>query len=150
MGDKRVIAKNKKAYYDYFIEDTLECGIELVGTEIKSIRGGKSSIKEAWCNIVNGELFINNMHIAKYEHGNIFNHDERRVRKLLAHRREINKLIGITAQKGYTLVPIEIYLNERERVKVLVGICKGKHTYDKRQALKEKSINREIERNHKL
>ena len=150
MGDKRVIAKNKKAYYDYFIEDTLECGIELVGTEIKSIRGGKSSIKEAWCNIVNGELFINNMHIAKYEHGNIFNHDERRVRKLLAHRREINKLIGITAQKGYTLVPIEIYLNKRERIKVLVGICKGKHTYDKRQALKEKSINREIERNHKL
>ena len=143
---KKIIAQNKKAYHDYFIEDTLECGIVLTGTEIKSLRDGKCSIKEAWCNIVNGELFVNGMHIAKYENGNIFNHEELRVRKLLAHRREINKLIGIVAKKGYTLVPIEVYLNERGKAKVLLGVCRGKHNYDKRQVLKEKAVKRDIER----
>ena len=143
---KKIIAQNKKAYHDYFIEDTLECGIVLTGTEIKSLRDGKCSIKEAWCNIVNGELFVNGMHIAKYENGNIFNHEELRVRKLLAHRREINKLIGIVAKKGYTLVPIEVYLNERGKAKVLLGVCRGKHNYDKRKVLKEKAVKRDIER----
>ena len=144
--EKRIIANNKKAYHDYFVEETLECGIVLTGTEIKSIRAGKCSIKESWCNIVGGELFINNMHIAKYENGNIFNHVELRVRKLLANRAEINKLFGIVRIKGYTLVPVEVYISHNGRAKILLGLCRGKHKYDKRQVLKDKDIKRKIEK----
>jgi len=144
--EKRIIANNKKAYHEYFVLEKLECGIVLTGTEIKSIREGRCSIKEAWCNIVGEELFINGMHIAKYENGNISNHEELRVRKLLAHKKEINKLMGIVSQQGYTLTPLEIYLNSSGKAKVLLGICKGKRNYDKRQTLKDKDTKRAIER----
>lgn len=144
--EKQTVARNKKAYHDYFIEETIECGIVLTGTEIKSIRNSKCSIKESWCNIVNGELFVNSLHIAKYENGSIFNHEELRIRKLLVHKKEINKLTGIVTQQGYTIIPVEVYLNEQGRAKILIGVCKGKHSYDKRQSLKDKDIKRSIDR----
>jgi SsrA-binding protein len=142
----KLIAQNRKAYHDYFIEEKIECGIELKGTEVKSIRAGKCSIKEAWCSIVNNEILINGMHISKYEQGNIFNHDELRLKKLLVHKWEISKLARITDIQGYTLVPVDVYLNEQGRVKIAIGVCKGKHNYDKREALKEKDTKRDISR----
>lgn len=137
--------KNKKAYFDYFIEKEIEAGIVLTGTEVKSIRKGSANIKDTYAKIKNNELFIINMYIAKYEEGNRFNHDERRTRKLLMHKKEINKLIEYTAQEGYTLIPLKLYFKDN-KVKVLIGLCKGKHNYDKRRALKEKELKKE-ERN---
>ncbi len=141
----KTIAQNKKAYHDYFIEDKLEAGIELFGTEVKSVRQGRVSLKEAWCSIVKGELFINGMHISPYEQGNIFNKDPMRVRRLLMHKKEIMRLLGLVKQDGYTLMPLSIYL-KGSLVKVQVGLCKGKKLYDKRQDMAEKSAKRNIER----
>lgn len=148
MKDKRQVEIiNRKVKYDYYIEDTLECGISLLGTEIKSIRLGKANIKEAWCNVVNNELYVNGMHISQFEQGNIWNHEELRTRKLLAKKSEIKSLEKYTKESGYTLVPLKLYINDRGKAKLSVGVCKGKHNYDKRQAIKERDVAREVRRN---
>lgn len=142
---RKIIANNKKARFEYFIEDTFEAGIVLKGTEVKSIRQGKVSIKESFCNISNGELFILGMHISPYEHGNIYNTDPLRTRKLLLHRREINKLIGATKEKGYTIVPLNIYLKDG-LIKMEIALAKGKKIYDKRESIAKKDVERKIQR----
>ena len=141
----RPIAQNRKASHDYFIEETYEAGIVLKGTEIKSIRAGKVSLKDAHCRIINGEAELINMHIATYEQGNRFNHDPTRTRKLLLHRREIDKLIGLTKQKGYALVPLKLYI-KNGFAKVLIGLGRGKKQFDKREDLKQKQMKRDIDR----
>lgn len=143
------LADNKKAWHDYFIEETYECGIELVGTEVKSIRGGRANLKDSYAEVKNSEIYACNIHISPYEHGNIYNVDPLRKRRLLLHKSEITKLIGYTAQKGYTLVPIAMYLKNR-RVKVKLAVAKGKKDYDKRDSLKEKAAKRDIERSMKV
>jgi SsrA-binding protein len=142
----KIIAQNKKARYEYFIEETYEAGISLKGTEVKSIRQGKANIKEAYAEIRSGEVFVTNMHISPYEMGNIYNEDPLRVRKLLLHKREINKLIGYTQQKGYTLVPLKIYITDQGLVKVEIAVAKGKKLYDKRQTLAKKDAQRSMEK----
>lgn len=139
------VANNKKAWHNYFVEETYEAGIELCGTEVKSIRKGGVNLKDSWCSIENGEMFVKGMHISPYEHGNIFNKDPIRVRKLLLHKREIIKLLSLTKQKGYTLVPISLYFKS-SRVKLSVGLCKGKKLYDKREEEAKKAAKRTIER----
>lgn len=146
---KKIIANNKKAFYDYFIEDKYEAGIELVGTEVKSLRMGKCSIKEAFFRIQKGEVFIYGMHISPYEKGNIFNRDPLRARKLLLHRYEIRKIEGQIAQKGYTLVPLNVYL-KGSLMKVEIGLAKGKKQYDKRQDIAKKDQRREAEKQFKV
>ena len=146
---KKIIANNKKAFYDYFIEDKYEAGIELVGTEVKSLRMGKCSIKEAFVRIQKGEVFIYGMHISPYEKGNIFNKDPLRVRKLLLHKSEINKLIGKTKEKGMAIVPLKVYF-KGSLVKVEIGLAKGKKLYDKRQDIAKKDQRREAERDFKM
>ncbi|RHU99035.1 SsrA-binding protein SmpB [Clostridium sp. OM07-10AC] len=146
---KKIIANNKKAFYDYFIEDKYEAGIELVGTEVKSLRMGKCSIKEAFIRIQKGEVFIYGMHISPYEKGNIFNRDPLRARKLLLHRYEIRKIEGQIAQKGYTLVPLNVYL-KGSLMKVEIGLAKGKKQYDKRQDIAKKDQRREAEKQFKV
>ncbi len=142
------IAQNKKALHDYFVIESFEAGIELVGTEVKSLRQGKCNLKDAWCSIVEGELFVNGMHISPYDHGNIFNRDPMRVRKLLMHKKEIMRLLGTTKQEGLTLIPISIYF-KKGRAKVQVGLCKGKKLYDKRDVDAKKDAQRTIERSLK-
>ena len=146
---EKLIANNKKAYHDYFILDKYETGIALAGTEVKSLRMGKCSIKESFIRIEDGEVFIYGMHISPYEKGNIFNKDPLRVRKLLLHRAEINKLIGKTKEKGMTLVPLRIYL-KGSLVKVEIGLAKGKKLYDKRQDIAKKDQQREATRDFKI
>ena len=141
----KVIANNKKAYHDYFIEDKIEAGIELFGTEVKSVRQGSVNLKDSWINIKDGEAFIMGMHISPYEKGNIFNKDPLRVRKLLLHRREIDKLFGLVKQDGYSLIPTSLYL-KGSYVKVEVALAKGKKLYDKRESEAKKSAKRDIER----
>ena len=138
--------ENRKARHDYFIEDTLECGVELRGNEVKSIRHGMVSIKESWIDIVDRELILKQMHITSWETANKFDVDENRNRKLLAHRSEIRGLIEDIKQKGYTLVPLKIYINSSGKVKVLLGVAKGKHSYDKRQSEKERQMQLDIKR----
>jgi len=145
----KLIANNKKAYFDYFIEDKYEAGIELFGTEVKSLRMGKCSIKESFIRIERGEVYVYGMHISPYEKGNIFNKDPLRVRKLLLHKREILKLSGEITQKGYTLVPLSVYL-KGSLVKVEVGLAKGKKLYDKRETLAKKDQRREVEKEFKV
>ena len=145
----RLIANNKKAYHDYFIEDTYEAGIELAGTEVKSLRMGKRSIKESFIQIEKGEVFIYGMHISPYERGNIFNKDPLRVRKLLLHAYEIRKIEGKIREKGYTLVPLKVYF-KGSLVKVEMGVAKGKKLYDKRQDIAKKDQRRETEREFKV
>ena len=145
----KLIANNKKAYHDYFIEDKYEAGIVLVGTEVKSIRMGRCSIKEAFIRVDNGEVYIYNMHISPYEKGNIFNKDPLRVRKLLLHKHQINRIAGQVAQKGYTLVPLRIYL-KRSLVKVEIGLARGKKLHDKRQDIAKKDQSREAERDFRI
>jgi len=149
MADKNAknkqVAKNSKAYHDYFVDDTYEAGIALFGTEIKSIRGGQVNLKDSYCSIKDGEIFVVGMHVSPYEKGNIFNREPRRDRKLLMHKREIMKLAGLVGQKGYTLVPLSLYFSG-SHVKVEVGLCRGKKLYDKRDALAEKQAGREIDR----
>lgn len=146
---QKVAAQNKKAYHDYFVLEKMEAGIELFGTEVKSIRQGRINLKDAWCSIQGGEIFVNGMHISPYEHGNVFNRNPLRVRKLLMHKREINRLYGITKQQGLTLVPLCVYFING-RAKVSVGLCKGKKTYDKREAIAQKDAQRNIERAIKI
>ncbi len=141
----KLIAKNPTAYHNYTIEDTIEAGIVLSGTEIKSIRNGKVNLKDTYAIIKNGEVFVLGMHISPYEHGNIFNKDPMRDRKLLLNKREINKLFGLTKQKGYSLVPISLYF-KGSLVKLELGVGKGKKLYDKREDLKKKDALRQIER----
>ena len=141
----KLIANNKKAYYDYFIEDTYEAGIALAGTEVKSLRMGKCSLKESFIRIDHGELFVYNMHISPYEKGNIFNKDPLRVRKLLIHRYEINKLAAKVAEKGFTLVSLRVYFKD-SLVKVEIGLARGKKLYDKRETIAKKDQRREAER----
>ena len=145
---KKLIAQNKKARHDYFIEDTYEAGLVLVGTEVKSIRMGKVNIRDSFVSVKSGEAFVYNMHVSPYEKGNIFNRDPLRTRKLLLNRREINKLIGLTAQKGYSLIPLSLYLKDG-LVKMELGIARGKKLYDKRQDLKEKAVKRDFDKNYK-
>lgn len=144
----KLIANNKKAFHDYFIEDTYEAGIALAGTEVKSLRSGKCSIKEAFVRVENGEVYVYGMHVTPYEKGNIFNKDPLRVRKLLLHKSEIRKIEGQIAQKGYTVVPLSIYFSG-SLVKVEIGLAKGKKLYDKRQDIAKKDQRREAERKFK-
>ena len=141
----KVIANNKKAYHDYFIEDKYEAGIELFGTEVKSVRQGSVNLKDSWINIKDGEAFIMGMHISPYEKGNIFNKDPLRVRNLLLHRKEIDQLFGLVKQDGYSLIPTSLYL-KGSYVKVEVALAKGKKLYDKRETEAKKSAKRDIER----
>ena len=145
----KLIANNKKAFHDYFIEDTYEAGIALAGTEVKSLRMGKCSVKESFVRIQNGEVYIYGMNISPYEKGNIFNRDPLRVKKLLLHKSEIRKMKGKIAEKGYTLVPLKVYFN-RSLVKVEIGLAKGKKLYDKRQDIAKKDQRREAERDFKV
>ena len=145
----KLISNNKKAYFDYFIEDKYEAGIALHGTEVKSLRMGKCSIKEAFVRIEKGEVFVYNMHISPYEKGNIFNKDPLRVKKLLLHRGEINKITGALATKGYTLVPLQVYFKD-SLVKVEIGLARGKKLYDKRQDIAKKDQRREAEKDFKI
>ncbi len=147
--DDKLIANNKKAYHDYFIEDTYEAGIALHGTEVKSLRMGKCSIKEAFVRIENGEVIIYGMHVSPYEKGNIFNKDPLRVKKLLLHKSEINKLSGKISAQGYTIVPLKVYF-KGSLVKVQIGLAKGKKLYDKRQDIAKKDQRREAEREFKV
>lgn len=142
---EQAVATNRKAFHDYFILEELEAGIVLCGTEVKSVRQGRINLKDAWCSIQNGEIFVNGMHISPYEQGNIFNRDPLRVRKLLLHRREIMRLFGITRQQGLTLIPLSVYFS-KGRAKVKVGLCKGKKLYDKRSVQADKDARRSIER----
>ncbi|WP_152655164.1 SsrA-binding protein SmpB [Oceanobacillus sp. CFH 90083] len=145
-GNGKTIAQNKKASFDYLIEDTYEAGIVLQGTEIKSIRNGRVNIKDAHARIDrNGEVQLINLHIAEYEQGNRYNHDPTRTRKLLLHRKEIDKLIGLTQQQGYALIPLKIYI-KNGYAKVLIGLGKGKKKYDKREDLKRKQMKRDVDR----
>ena len=146
MSDSvRGIANNRAAYHEYFVEDKFEAGIELFGTEVKSLRNGRVNLKDSFCRIDDGELIIYGMHISPYEKGNIFNRDPYRARKLLMHRREIDRLFGAVGQKGYSLIPLSMYFKGRW-VKVEIGLCKGKKLYDKRDVEAEKTAKREIER----
>ena len=141
----RTVAKNKKAFHDYFILENLESGIELKGTEVKSIRKGNVNLKDSWCSVIDGEIFVNGMHVGPYEQGNIFNVDSKRVRKLLLHKKEISKLYGQTKQKGFSIIPISCYF-KGSIVKMEIGLCKGKKIYDKREDLARKSAKRDMER----
>lgn len=145
----KIIANNKKAFHDFFIEERYEAGISLVGTEVKSIRLGKVNLRDAYAQARNGEMFVHNMHISPYEKGNIFNKDPLRPRKLLLHKREISKLFGLTMQKGYSIVPLSVYL-KNGRVKLEIGLAKGKKLYDKRQTLKEQAVKRDREVSEKV
>ncbi|MEM1484192.1 SsrA-binding protein SmpB [Oscillospiraceae bacterium PP1C4] len=142
----KTISVNRKARHEYFVEDSFEAGIELFGTEVKSLRAGSCNLKDSWCDISSqGELFIKQMHIAPYEHGNIFNRDAYRERRLLMHRREINKLSGLVAQQGYTLIPLSLYF-KGSKVKVQLGLCKGKQLHDKRNDMAKRDAKRDIDR----
>ena len=146
---QKLVANNKKAYHDYFIDETYEAGVALHGTEVKALRMGKCSIKESFIRIENGEVFVYGMHISPYEKGNIFNKDPLRVKKLLMHKYEINKLAGKIAEKGFTLVPLQVYFKDG-RAKVEVGLARGKKLYDKRQDIAKKDQRREVEREFKV
>lgn len=144
----KLIANNKKAYYDYFVEEDYEAGIVLHGTEVKSIRMGQCSVKEAYISVHQGELYVRGMHVSPYEKGNIFNRDPLRERKLLLNKAEIRKLIGISSQPGYTLIPLQVYL-KGNYVKIKVGVCRGKKLYDKRETIAKKDQTRELEKQFK-
>ena len=145
MASLKTIAQNKKAHHDYFIEESYEAGIELFGTEVKSIRQGRVNLKDSWCGIKDGEIFVHNMHISPYEKGNIFNREPLRPKKLLLHKAEIMKLTGLVSREGYTLVPLSLYF-KGSRVKMALGLCKGKKNYDKREDIARRDADRDIER----
>ena len=144
-SENSVITKNRKVFFDYFVLESIEAGIELCGTEVKSIRAGGVNLKDAWCDIEDGELVVKQMHISPYEKGNIFNRDPLRKRKLLVHKKEIMRFLGLVKQQGVTLVPLSMYF-KGSLVKLQIGVCKGKKNYDKRDSLAVKSANRDIER----
>ncbi len=141
----KMIASNKKAFHDYFVEEKYECGIVLFGTEVKSIRFGKVNLKESWAQIRKGEIWIEGMHISPYEQGNIFNRDPLRAKKLLMHKKEIRKLDALVMRQGYTLIPLEVYLKDG-KMKIQLGLCKGKQVHDKRDAMAKRDSDREIQR----
>ena len=141
----KTIAQNKKAFHDYFVEESLEAGIELCGTEVKSLRKGQCNLKDAWCSVVNGELLVNGMHISAYEQGNIFNKDPMRVRRLLMHKREIMRLFARIKQDGYSLIPLSVYF-KGPRVKLSLGLARGKKLYDKRESAAKRDAKREMDR----
>lgn len=141
----KTITQNKKAHHDYFVLESYEAGIELCGTEVKSLRAGRVNLKDSWCNIVDGEIFVNGMHISPYDHGNVFNKDPMRVRRLLMHKKEILKLFGTLQQQGLSLIPISLYF-KGSKVKMQVGLCKGKKLYDKRASMAERDAKRNIDR----
>ena len=145
----KLVANNKKAYHDYFIEEKYEAGLVLHGTEVKSLRMGKCSIKEAFIRIENGEVYVYGMHVSPYEKGNIFNKDPLRIKKLLLHKQQIRKLIGSSAEKGYTIVPLQVYFRDG-RAKIEIGLAKGKKLYDKRQDIAKKDQRREAEKELKM
>lgn len=145
----KIVATNKKARHDFFIEDIYEAGIVLSGTEVKSIRAGKMNLRDSYAQVKDGELFLHNVHISPYEQGNIFNKDPLRSRKLLMHKAEIAKLMGLTTIKGYSLVPLSFYL-KNGKVKVQLGLARGKKLYDKRQDLKEQAVRRDVEQSAKI
>ena len=144
-NQNRTIAQNRKAFHDYYVEESFEAGIELCGTEVKSLRQGRVNLKDSWCGIQDGEIFVNGMHISPYEQGNIFNRDPMRKRRLLMHKREIMRLYGTVKQEGLALIPLSLYF-KGSRVKMQLGLCKGKKLYDKREAAAQKSAKREIDR----
>lgn len=144
-SDIHTVARNKKAYHDYFVMESYEAGIELFGTEVKSCRQGKINLKDAWCSIDDGQLYVNGMHISPYEQGNIFNRDPDRKRRLLMHKKEIDKLFGTLKTQGYTLIPLSAYFR-KGKLKIQVGLCKGKKNYDKREAIARKDAERETRR----
>jgi SsrA-binding protein len=148
--EKKIVAVNRKARHDYFILETFEAGISLTGTEVKSLRSGKVSMQDSYADVKNGEVWIYNLHISPYEHGNIYNHDPKRPRKLLLNKDEIAYLVGKVKEKGLTLIPLSIYFNERGWAKVELGLAKGKKLYDKRKDLAEKAEKRELERLYKM
>ena len=139
------VAENRKAFHEYFVEESVEAGIELCGTEVKAIRKGGVNLKDAWCSVVEGEMYVNGMHISPYEQGNIFNRDPLRVRRLLLHKKEIMRWYGLTKQQGLTLIPLSLYF-KGSRVKVQVGLCRGKKLYDKREDAAQRDMKREAER----
>lgn len=145
MVNTKLIGRNKKVSHDYFIEEKIEVGIELLGTEVKSLRAGKLNLKDSWCNINNGEIYVLGMHISPYEKGNIFNKDPVRVRKLLMHKKQISNIYGLMKREGYTVIPVNAYF-KGSKVKLSIGICKGKKLHDKRQAIAEKDAKRSIQR----
>ena len=145
VKNKNNLAENRKARHDYFVEETIEAGIALVGTEVKSIRAGKCNLKDCYADVRNGEVFIYNMHISPYEQGNIFNVDPLRERKLLLHKEQISRFNGLIAREGYTLIPLSLYLKEG-KVKVALGLCRGKKNYDKRDSMLEKAHKRDMDR----
>ena len=145
MGDRKIIAENRKARFDYFIEDTYECGIVLQGTEVKSVKNGNISFPDAFAEITNGEVWVKNFHISEYSFSSIFNHNPDRPKKLLLHKDEIKRLIRRVDEKGCTLIPLDFYLKDG-RVKVTLGVCKGKKMYDKRASIKDRDIQRDIQR----
>jgi SsrA-binding protein len=145
MGDRKIIAENRKARFDYFIEDTYECGIVLQGTEVKSVKNGNISFPDAFAEITNGEVWVKNFHISEYSFSSIFNHDPDRPKKLLLHAEEIKRLTRRVDEKGCTLIPLDFYLKDG-RVKVTLGVCKGKKMYDKRAAIKDRDVQRDIQR----
>ena len=141
----KTVAQNKKAYHDYFVLEEYEAGIELFGTEVKSVRAGRVNLKDSWCSIVEGEIFANGMHISPYEQGNIFNRDPLRVKRLLMHKKEINRLYGTVKQQGLTLIPLSVYF-KKGKAKLKIGLCKGKKIYDKREVAAKKEAARTIDR----
>lgn len=142
----RTVAQNKKAYHDYFVLEKLEAGLELFGTEVKSIRQGKINLKDSWCFVKDGEMFVNGMHISPYEQGNIFNRDPMRTKRLLLHKREIRRFYAQVKQEGLAIIPLSVYF-KKGRAKVEIGLCKGKKLYDKREVAAKKDAQRDIERN---
>ncbi|MCX7903007.1 MAG: SsrA-binding protein SmpB [Caloramator sp.] len=147
--EKRILAENRKARHDYFIEETYEAGIELFGTEVKSVKLGKANLKDSYAEVVDGEIFVYNMHISPYEKGNIFNRDPLRPKKLLMHKSEIRRLAGLVSQKGYTLIPLSLYV-VRGLVKVELALAKGKKLYDKREDIAKRDARREVEKEFKI
>ena len=145
MAKGKIVTTNKKAYHDYFVDETYEAGIALFGTEVKSIRQGSVNLKDSYCRVENGEMFVYGMHVSPYEKGNIFNKDPYRDRKLLMHKKEILKLFGLVTQKGYTLVPLSLYFSGKN-LKMEIGLCRGKKLYDKRETEAKKQAQRDIER----
>ncbi|GAE33147.1 SsrA-binding protein SmpB [Halalkalibacter akibai] len=143
--DRNVIAQNKRASHDYFIEETYEAGMVLKGTEIKSMRAGRMNLKDSFARISNGEMYLHNAHISEYEQGNRYNHEPTRARKLLLHKKQINEMIGLTQQKGYSIVPLKVYI-KNGFAKVLIGVAKGKKNFDKRETLKRQDAKRDIDR----
>ena len=142
---ERIVANNKKAYHDYFVDEEYEAGIELLGTEVKSIRAGRINLKDSYISLKTGEAILIGVHVSPYEHGSIFNDDPERPRRLLLHRREINRLIGLTQQQGYTLIPLKVSF-KNQLVKVSIGLCRGKKNYDKRDAMAKRDAQRNMER----